>query len=77
MKDEEIATLKRTQVEKDTNIKQLEKNCERIVKEKKAVEDESNSIKNCYYLYYLLIKSLEDLTSRNVARPHMTLLDHF
>ena len=60
MKDEEIATLKRTQVEKDTNIKQLEKNCERIVKEKKAVEDESNSIKNCYYLYYLLIKSLED-----------------
>ena len=60
MKDEEIAALKRAQVEKDTNIKQLEENCERIVKEKKAVEDESNSIKNCYYLYYLLIKSLED-----------------
>ena len=60
MKDEEIAALKRAQVEKDTNIKQLEENYERIVKEKKAVEDESNSIKNCYYLYYLLIKSLED-----------------
>ena len=57
MKDEEIAALKRTQVEKDTSIKRLEENCERIVKEKKTVEDESNSIN---YLYYLLIKSLED-----------------